>query len=66
LGVPADPDCISSFLNIRVAGIKAYYELWGAELMREPKVKHGEIRRYIRDLDDYIIEVGQSTDLAYG
>jgi hypothetical protein len=36
--VPADPDCISSFLNIRVADIKAYYELWGAELITEPKV----------------------------
>src|SRR3984957_801022 len=28
LSVPADPDKISSFLNIRVADIQACYELW--------------------------------------
>ena len=56
LSVPADPDKISSFLNIRVADIQACYELW----------KNGEIRCYIRDPDGYIIEVGQSTDLTNG
>jgi predicted enzyme related to lactoylglutathione lyase len=63
LGVPADPDRISSFMNIRVADIQACYELWrnrGAEFITEPKDKYGETRCYIRDPDGYIIEVGQS------
>ena len=66
LSVPADPDKVSSFLNIRVADIQACYELWksrGAEFITEPIAKYGEIRCYIRDPDGYIIEVGQSTDL---
>lgn len=68
LSVP-DPDKINSFMNIRVADIKACYELWrsrGAEFITEPIPKYGEIRCYIRDPDGYIIEVGQSTDLTYG
>ena len=69
LGVLADQDKISSFMNIRVADIQACYDLWksrGAEFITEPKDKYGEIRCYIRDPDGYIIEVGQSTDLKYG
>ncbi len=63
LSVPADPDSVSSFMNIRVADIHACYELWksrGAEFITEPKPKYGETRCYIRDPDGYIIEVGQS------
>ena len=66
LSVHADPDNVSSFLNIRVADIQACYELWkgrGAEFT-VPKEKYGEIRCYIRDPDGYMIEVGQSTDLT--
>ena len=69
LSVLADPNKISSFMNIRVADIHACYELWksrGAEFITEPKDKYGETRCYIRDPDGYIIEVGQSTDLKYG
>lgn len=68
LSVP-DPNHINSFMNFRVADIQACYQLWksrGAEFITEPIPKYGEIRCYIRDLDGYIIEVGQSTDLAYG
>jgi catechol 2,3-dioxygenase-like lactoylglutathione lyase family enzyme len=68
LSVP-DPDHINSFMNFRVADIQACYELWksrGAEFITEPIPKYGETRCYIRDPDGYIIEVGQSTDLAYG
>ena len=64
LSVPPDPNRISSFMNIRVADIKACYKLWrsrGAEFITEPKPKYGETRCYIRDPDGYIIEVGQST-----
>lgn len=68
LSVP-NPDHINSFMNFRVADIQACYQLWksrGAEFITEPIPKYGEIRCYIRDLDGYIIEVGQSTDLTYG
>ncbi|HXZ15691.1 MAG TPA: VOC family protein [Roseiarcus sp.] len=62
LSVPADPDKVSSFMNIRVADIQECYKLWrsrGAEFLTEPKDKYGETRCYIRDPDGYIIEVGQ-------
>ena len=68
LSVP-DPDHISSFMNFRVADIRACYQLWrsrGAEFITEPISKYGEMRCYIRDPDGYIIEVGQSTALKYG
>jgi predicted enzyme related to lactoylglutathione lyase len=63
LDVPADPDSVSSFMNIRVADIQACYQQWrsrGAKFITEPKDKYGETRCYIRDPDGYIIEVGQS------
>ncbi len=69
LSVLADPDKISSFMNIRVADIQACYKLWksrGAEFITEPIPKYGETRCYIRDPDGYIIEVGQSTAFKYG
>ncbi len=70
LSTPADPDSVSSFMNIRVADIQACYELWrkrGAEFITEPKNKYGETRCYIRDPDGYIIEIGQSKpDFTYG
>jgi len=70
LSVPADPNQVSSFMNIRVADIQACYELWksrGAEFITEPKDKYGETRCYIRDPDGYIIEVGQSKpEFTYG
>jgi predicted enzyme related to lactoylglutathione lyase len=70
LSVPTDPDSVSSFMNIRVADIRACYELWrkrGAAFITEPKDKYGETRCYIRDPDSYIIEVGQSKpDFTYG
>ncbi len=70
LSVLADPDKISSFMNIRVADIHACYASWrsrGAEFIREPEDKYGETRCCIRDPDGYIIEVGQSKpDFTYG
>jgi predicted enzyme related to lactoylglutathione lyase len=63
LSVPADPDSVSSFMIIRVADIQACYELWrsrGAELITAPMDKRGETCCYMRDPDDYIIEVEQS------
>jgi predicted enzyme related to lactoylglutathione lyase len=70
LSVPANPDLVSSFMNIRVADIQACYKLWrsrGAEFITEPKPKCGETCCYIRNPDGYIIEVGQSNPgVAYG
>ena len=67
---PADPDRLSIALNLRVADIRACYDLWrsrGAKFLTEPKVHESEIRCYIRDPDGYIIEVGQSKpDFTYG
>ncbi|ESY90227.1 VOC family protein [Mesorhizobium sp. LNHC229A00] len=70
LGVPPDPDSLSSFMNIRVADIHGCYEQWrarGAKFITEPMEKYGETRCYIRDPDGYIIEVGQSKpEVDYG
>ncbi|HTV74320.1 MAG TPA: VOC family protein [Candidatus Acidoferrales bacterium] len=63
LSVPADPDKVSSFMNIRVADIRACYEVWrsrGATFITEPMEKVGETCCYLRDPDGYLIEVGQS------
>ena len=60
----ADPDRVSSFLNIRVADIAAVYAEWsarGAEFLTPPKQHETEIRCYIRDPDGHLIEVGQTT-----
>jgi catechol 2,3-dioxygenase-like lactoylglutathione lyase family enzyme len=65
LEAPADPDRVSSFLNIRVRDIAAVYGEWsarGADFLTEPKQHEFEIRCYIRDPDGYLIEVGQTTD----
>ena len=34
LSVPADPDAVNSFMNIRVADIHACYELWRSQIGR--------------------------------
>ena len=55
LSVPADPDKVSSFSDIRVADIRACHQLWksrGAGFVTEPKEKYGEIR-CIRDPDGH-------------
>ncbi|HTT31144.1 MAG TPA: VOC family protein [Solirubrobacteraceae bacterium] len=54
----------SAFMNIRVADIAALYQEWsarGAEFLTPPQQRATEIRCYIRDPDDHLIEVGQST-----
>lgn len=66
---PADPDEVSSFMNIRVADIQTCYRLWrsrDAQFLTEPKDKYGETRCYIRDPDGYIIEVGESKPGQWG
>ena len=66
---PKDAHTASSFLNIRVADIKACYEQWsakGAEFLTPPIDRKAELRCYMRDPDGYLIEVGQSTGLLQG
>jgi catechol 2,3-dioxygenase-like lactoylglutathione lyase family enzyme len=61
---PPDPDRVSSFLNIRVADIRAIYDDWsarGAEFLTPPQDRGREIRCYLRDPDGHLIEVGQAT-----
>jgi lactoylglutathione lyase len=61
---PRDPNLLSNFLNLRVGNIRRCYEVWssrGAKFITEPKVHATEIRCYMRDPDEYLIEVGQTT-----
>jgi catechol 2,3-dioxygenase-like lactoylglutathione lyase family enzyme len=66
LATPRDPNETSAFLNVRVADIHKAYEEWsakGATFLTEPKDHGFEIRAYIRDPDDHLIEVGQATGI---
>ena len=59
---PSDLNRVSGFLNIRVADIRAVYELWsarGAKFLTPPIDRGQEIRCYMRDPDGHLIEVGQ-------
>jgi catechol 2,3-dioxygenase-like lactoylglutathione lyase family enzyme len=69
LETPPDLNRVSSFLNLRVADIRACYKEWGAKgafFITEPLPNPDgwEWRCYMRDPDGYIIEVGQYTQLA--
>ncbi|WP_141585555.1 VOC family protein [Actinomadura sp. WMMA1423] len=64
---PGDP--VSTFLNVRVADIEAFYAAAtarGAEFLTEPLDRKAEIRCYMRDPDGYLIEVGQATGMLHG
>jgi len=64
LDVPADPNHVSAFMNIRVADIQQVYDEWSAKgaTFLTPRFDRGrEIRCYIRDPDGHLIEVGQAT-----
>ena len=66
LSTPTDLNNVSSFMNIRVADIKAKYEEWhskGAKFLTPPIDRNTEIRCYMRDPDGYIIEVGEATGI---
>jgi catechol 2,3-dioxygenase-like lactoylglutathione lyase family enzyme len=62
LEAPSNPNHASSFLNIRVADIRAAYAQWsarGANFLTPPIDRGQEIRCYMRDPDGHLIEVGQ-------
>jgi lactoylglutathione lyase len=64
---PRNPDDLSFFLNLRVSDIHRFYERCrarGAPFITEPKKHASEWRCYMRDPDDYLIEVGQTTFTA--
>jgi catechol 2,3-dioxygenase-like lactoylglutathione lyase family enzyme len=61
---PKDLNTLTSFINLRVVDIKRCYDVWrsrGAKFITEPKVHATEMRCYIRDPDEYLIEVGQTS-----
>ena len=61
---PSDRNRVSSFLNIRVADIRAVHSEWtarGAQFLTPPMDRGAEIRCYLRDPDGHLIEVGQAT-----
>jgi lactoylglutathione lyase len=64
LHTPRNPKEAGNFMIIRVADIWSSYKEWqsiGAEFITEPKDHGIEIRCYIRNPDDYLIEGGQTT-----
>jgi lactoylglutathione lyase len=64
---PTHPNEATSFLNLRVVDIQGCYTLWrsrGAQFITEPKKHATEFRCYMRDPDNYLIEVGQTTMTA--
>lgn len=63
------PTTVSSFLNVRVADIAAFYaaaRAKGARFLTEPIDRKAEVRCYMRDPDGYLIEVGQATGMLEG
>ena len=69
LAPPEPGDPVSSFLNVRVADIAAFYEAAtgkGAQFLTEPVDRKAELRCYLRDPDGYLIEVGQATGMLEG
>jgi hypothetical protein len=60
---PHNLDEATSFMSVRVADVHACYEACrqrGAEVVTAPKDRGTEIRRYMRNPDGYVIEVGQT------
>lgn len=76
LTAPEPGDPVSSFLNVRVADIAAFYEqalAKGARFLTEPLDRKAELRcylkdpdGYLKDPDGYLIEIGQGTGLLEG
>jgi catechol 2,3-dioxygenase-like lactoylglutathione lyase family enzyme len=69
LTAPEPGDPVSSFLNVRVADIAAFYSAAkskGAQFLTEPLDRKAEIRCYLSDPDGYLIEIGQATGMLHG
>lgn len=62
-------DPVTTFLNVRVADIAAFYAsatAKGARFLTEPLDRKAELRCYMIDPDGNLIEVGQATGLLDG
>ncbi|MFD7089238.1 VOC family protein [Streptomyces sp. NPDC059883] len=69
LTAPEPGDPVSSFLNVRVADLAAFYAratAKGAHFLTEPLDRKAELRCYLRDPDGYLVEVGQATGMLHG
>ncbi|MGW0329401.1 VOC family protein [Nocardia sp. NPDC003183] len=69
LAPPTAGEMVSSFLNVRVADIAAFYAdvtAKGGQFLTEPLDRKAELRCYLRDPDGYLIEVGQATGMLKG
>lgn len=69
LAAPEPGGAESSFLNVRVADIAAFYAdatAKGAQFLTEPLDRKAELRCYLRDPDGYLIEIGQATGMLEG
>ncbi len=69
LRAPERGDPLSSFLNVRVADIAAFYAdatAKGAQFLTEPLDRKAELGCYLRDPDGHLVEVGQATGLLEG
>jgi catechol 2,3-dioxygenase-like lactoylglutathione lyase family enzyme len=69
LTAPEQGDPVSSFMNVRVADIAAFYSAAkskGAQFLTEPLNRKAEIRCYLRDPDGNLIEIGQATGMVRG
>ena len=69
LAPPQPGDPISSFMNVRVADIAAFYsdaKSKGAKFLTEPLDRKAEIRCDLGDPDGYLIEIGQATGMLRG
>lgn len=69
LAPPTAGEVVSSFLNVRVADIAAFYAdatAKGAQFLTEPLDRKAELRCYLRDPDGYLMEVGQATGMLKG
>lgn len=69
LAAPQPGDVVSSFLNVRVADIAAFYAqatAKGGEFLTGPLDRKAELRCYLRDPDGYLIEIGQATGMLDG
>lgn len=64
-----EQNTVSSFLNVRVADVGAFYRdrsARGVEFLTAPIDRRAELRCYMRDPDGYLIEIGQATGLLEG
>ncbi|OLT22077.1 glyoxalase [Actinomadura sp. CNU-125] len=69
LRAPEPGDPVTAFMNVRVADIAAFHthaKSRGVRFLTDPIDRKAEIRCYMLDPDDRLIEVGQATGMLHG